>query len=84
MNNKRRRTLALIFVEPVSGTLEWSSIEALLVAVGCDIIEGSGSRVRFSRNGNVETFHRPYPAKEAKRYQMRAVREYLVRMGIQP
>lgn len=84
MNSKHRRTLQIVFTDPVSGTVEWASIEALLVAVGCRIIEGNGSRVKFEKDGEVESFHRPHPAKEAKRYQVRAARAYLVRLGIEP
>lgn len=84
MNSKHKKTLAAIFANPVSGTIEWASLEALLVAVGCKVVEGSGSRVRFDFNGEIETFHRPHPAKEAKRYQVRLAREYLVRIGIKP
>lgn len=84
MNSKHRRTLQIVFTDPVSGTVEWASIEALLVAIGCRIIEGNGSRVKFEKDGEVESFHRPHPAKEAKRYQVRAARAYLVRLGIEP
>lgn len=84
MNSKHRRTLQVVFTDPVSGSIEWASIEALLVAVGCRIIEGSGSRVKFEKDGEIESFHRPHPAKEAKRYQVRAARAYLVRLGIEP
>ena len=47
MNNKHRKTLATDFTDPVSGTVEWSAIEKLLIAAGADVIEGNGSRVRF-------------------------------------
>lgn len=84
MNSKQTKALHAIFTDPVSGTIAWASIENLLVAVGCRIIEGSGSRVRFEKDGEVETFHRPHPDKEAKRYQVRAARAYLVRLGVEP
>ncbi len=45
MNSKHRKTLEAIFAKPVTGTIEWSRIEALLIAVGCEVIEGRGSRV---------------------------------------
>lgn len=82
MNSKHEKTLKAVFRNPVSGTIEWSAIEALLIAVGCDVIEGSGSRVRFVKNGRVATFHRPHPAKEAKRYQVRDARDYLTLLGL--
>lgn len=84
MNSKQRKALAAIFTDPVSGTIEWAMIENLLLAVGCRVIEGSGSRVRFEKDGEIESFHRPHPAKEAKRYQVRAAREFLIRLGIEP
>jgi HicA toxin of bacterial toxin-antitoxin, len=84
MNSKQFKTLQSVFADPVAASLEWKAIENLLVAVGCRVIEGSGSRVRFERNGMIEAFHRPHPAKEAKQYQVRAARAYLIRLGVKP
>ena len=84
MNGKHKRTLKSVFADPVSGTIAWADIESLLVAAGCRIIEGNGSRVRFDMEGQIATFHRPHPAKEAKRYQVREAREFLVRIGVKP
>ena len=84
MNGKQARTLAAIFTDPVSGTIEWAAIESLFMAAGCERTEGRGSRVRFAKDGKVEAFHRPHPAKEAKQYQVRAARTYLVRLGVTP
>ena len=84
MNSKHRKTLAAVFADPVSGTIEWSAIESLLLAAGARLIEGRGSRVRFEKEGEVATFHRPHPAKEAKRYQVRDARDFLNRIGVRP
>lgn len=84
MNGKQKKTLELVFTDPVSGTIAWVAIENLLVAAGCSVVEGSGSRVRFVKDGIVASFHRPHPAKEAKRYQVRDAREYLVKLGVRP
>lgn len=84
MNSKHRKTLALIFRDPVSATIAWDDVESLLLAVGAKPIEGRGSRIRFERDGIVATFHRPHPAKEAKRYQIRDAREFLVQIGVEP
>ncbi len=84
MNSKHRKTLAVVFTDPVSGTVEWAAIERLLVAAGARIIEGRGSRVRFEKDGQIGTFHRPHPAKEAKRYQVRDARAFLERIGVKP
>lgn len=84
MNSKQRRTLELVFADPVSATIEWAAIESLLLAVGCRVIEGSGSRVRFEHGGQIASFHRPHPAKEAKRYQVRDARDFLIAIGVKP
>ena len=84
MNSKQRKTLEAIFADPVSPNIPWNDIENLFVAVGCLVIEGSGSRVRFSFNGLIGTFHRPHPEKEAKRYQVRDARAYLRKIGVTP
>jgi len=84
MNATHRKTLAAVFADPVSASLEWRRIEALLVAVGCRVIEGNGSRVRFEKDGQIATFHRPHPAKEAKPYQVCDVRRYLEDLGVKP
>ncbi len=80
MRGKHRETLELVFRDPVSGAVEWPAEEALLIAAGARLIEGRGSRVRFAKDREAETFHRPHPAKEAKRYQVRAARTILERI----
>jgi hypothetical protein len=84
MNSKQRRTLEIVFTDPVSATIEWAAIESLLIAVGCRVIEGNGSRVRFEQGGQIASFHRPHPAKEAKRYQVRDARDFLIAIGVKP
>jgi len=84
MNSKHRKTLAAVFADPVSGTIEWATVVPLLLAAGARLIEGRGSRVRFEKDGEVATFHRPHPAKEAKRYQVRDARDFLERIGVRP
>jgi hypothetical protein len=56
----------------------------MLLAAGARLIEGSGSRVWFEKDGEVGTFHHPHPAKEAKRYQIRDARDFLERIGVRP
>ncbi|WPD21060.1 MAG: type II toxin-antitoxin system HicA family toxin [Candidatus Electrothrix scaldis] len=82
MNSKNRKTLALIFSNPVPGNLEWHRIETLFIALGAQVIEGSGSRVAFIINSEKGDFHRPHPGKEAKRYQVRNARDFLTRAGV--
>lgn len=84
MNARQAKALRAIFADPVSASIAWASIENLLIAVGCRIIEGDGSRVRFVKGDLVASFHRPHPAKEARRYQVRDAREFLMKLGVKP
>jgi len=84
MKAKYAKTLQAVFAKPATGTLEWARIEALLIALGCRVIEGRGSRVRFELNGRIATFHRPHPAKEAKPYQVEQARDFLTAIGVNP
>jgi hypothetical protein len=51
MNAAQQRTLAAIFATPTPSTMAWRQIETLFVALGAQVIEGRGSRVRFELNG---------------------------------
>jgi hypothetical protein len=84
MNSKHKKTLAALFASPTPANIEWVAIERLMVAVGCEIVEGAGSRVTFVFQNHVESFHRPHPAKEAKRYQVRQARDFFDRIGVRP
>lgn len=84
MNSAHRKTLEAVFAEPINGALEWRRIEALLVAVGCRVVEGSGSSVTFESAGLKVRFHRPHPGKEALRYRVRDARVFLMTIGVTP
>lgn len=84
MNSKHRKTLATIFTDPMSGNLPWDRIEALLVSVGCQVIEGSGSSVTFEKNGRRAYFHHHHPQREALMYRVKTVREFLTKLEITP
>lgn len=84
MNTKHRKTLDAVFQNPVNGNLEWRKIEALLVALGAKVVEGSGSQVSFYLGGKRLDIHRPHPRKEALKYRVKLVREFLENAGVNP
>ena len=84
MNAKNRKTLRAIFAKPTSPSIVFSDIEALIVALGGEVIEREGSRVKILLRGEQWRCHRPHPGKEAKRYQVEEARELLERTGITP
>lgn len=63
---------------------DYDAIERLLFAARARLIEGRGLWEQFEKDGEVETRHRPHHAKEAKRYQVRAARAFLERIGVTP
>lgn len=70
MNSKNKKTLKAIFASPVKESVSWQDIENLFLAVGAELIEGRGSRIRFSKETTIATFHRPYPIKDARNFLM--------------
>lgn len=84
MNQKHRRTLEAIFEDPVRSNIAWRDIESLLVALGAEISEGAGSRIRIALNGVRAVFHRPHPQKETDKGAVRSMRRFLVEAGVKP
>lgn len=84
MNGSQRKTLEKVLADPVNGNIEWSRIESMLKAAGCRVVEGAGSSITFELNGRKLTVHRPHPGKEALRYRVLAIREFIEKTGIEP
>ena len=82
MNRKHQKTLKAIFSVPTPASINFADIEKLLISLGAEKIEGSGSRVALVMPGGEKwEQHRPHPNKEARKYQVESVREFLKRLG---
>ena len=81
---KHDQTLKAIFTDPVRSNIRWSDIEALLVSLGAEISEGSGSRVRIVLNEVRAVFHRPHPQKETDKGAVKSMRRFLIEAGVKP
>jgi len=84
MKAKHRKTLAAIFDKPTKANIKFSAIESLIKALGGEIREGSGSRVALELFGTREYAHRPHPGKEAKRYLVENIRNWLTDLEVTP
>jgi hypothetical protein len=84
MNQKQRRTLEAVFEDPVRSNIPGRDIEAMLKALGVEISEGAGSRIRVALNGVRAVFHRPHPRKETDKGAVRSVRRFLTEVGVTP
>ncbi len=84
LNKKHRKTLQSIFEDPVHSDIAWKDIEKLLVALGSELHEGRGSRVRIHLNGIRAVFHRPHPQKVIDKGALKSMRRFLTEAGIEP
>ena len=84
MNSKHRKTLEDIFKSPTPSNIEWSAIEALLKALGAEISEGNGSRIRIKLKDVRAVFHRPHPQKETDKGALNSMKRFLLNAGIRP
>ena len=84
MKSKHLKTLKAIFCNPVNGNIQWNKIESLFIALGCRVIEGTGSSVTFEKKGIRPYFHRPHPAKKSLRYRIKDARNFLTKIGAKP
>ena len=82
VSNRHRRTWEAVFADPVRADIAWRDVETLLVALGAEITEGSGSRVRVRLNSEASVFHRPHPRKEMVKGAVRSLREFLGKAGV--
>jgi len=82
LGKKHQRTLDNIFDSPVRSNVKWNDIEKMLIALGADISEGRGSRVRIYLNKVRAVFHRPHPQKETDKGALKSMRRYLKETGV--
>ena len=84
MNAAQRKTLEVIFEKPTRADVQWSKIEGLVKALGGEVAEGRGSRVRFRLGARVATFHGPHPKRVTGKATLEDVRRFLENAGIKP
>jgi hypothetical protein len=82
MNSKQRKTFELIFKDPAPSGIAWPDIESLLAALGAELSEGAGSRMRVKLNGVRAVFHRPHPQRTTDKGAVSSVRRFLENAGI--
>jgi len=84
LSSKHRKTLRTVFEDPVRSDVAWADVERLFGALGAELSEGRGSRVRVYLNGVRAVFHRPHPRKETDKGALRSVRRFLAEAGFEP
>ena len=84
MNTKNQKTLEQIYKSPTPSNIPWKEIEALFIAVGCVITEGTGSRIRIKYNEERAVFHRPHPQPNTDKGAVKSVKNFLQNIGVKP
>ena len=84
MKSRQRKILQAIFAKPTRANIKFTDIESLVKALGGEVREGTGSRVVLEISGTKEYAHRPHPGKEAKKYMVEKIREWLIDLEVTP
>lgn len=82
MNSKHRKTLEVLFTDPVRAGIKWADIEALFIACGGSVEEARGSRICVELNGVFAHFHRPHPKPDTDKGAVKSVRRFLLNAGV--
>ncbi len=82
LSGKHRKTLQAVFAEPVRANVKWTDVEHLLRALGAEITEGRGSRIRIHLQGVRAVFHRPHPQPDMGKGALKSMRHFLEQVGV--
>ena len=82
MNKKQQQTLQKIFDKPTRSDISWNDIESLFIALGAEVTEGKGSRVRVALNDVRAVFHRPHPQRVTNKASVSSVQRFLIESGV--
>ena len=82
MNRKQQATLRQIMARPVRANVRWTDFVSLMKALGADVEEGRGSRVRFLFDRAAATFHRPHPSAFMDNGAVSSAQELLRTLGV--
>lgn len=77
--SKRDKLLDRFLAQPIKKNLTFNELETLLMALGYQKIQGSGSRVKFyhQQYDNLINLHKPHPNNILKEYLIRQIQEKL-------
>ncbi len=84
MNKRHQKILSDVFRRPVSGSIKWSDIESMFIALGAEVHEREGSRVAVLLKGEKKIFHRPHPKPDTDKGAINSIRIWLDSLGVKP
>ena len=84
VNSKHKKTLLLIYKDPLQGSIPWDQIESFLIAIGCTVVSSGGSAITIEMNSIRLNVHRPHPNRDSLRYRVKSLRDFLDKLEIKP
>lgn len=85
MKRKHAKTLDLLFKRPVSGSVKFQDVLALLESLGATIeYSREGSRIGVLLFGETRVLHKPHPTPDMDKGAVAAVRDWLAAHGVMP
>ncbi|CCQ51535.1 hexulose-6-phosphate isomerase [Crocosphaera watsonii WH 8501] len=84
MNKKQRKIYDTLFKEPMRDDILWHDVITLIKAIGGSATQEDNLGFRFELKTLSLNIYTPHPQKELKRYQVKAIREFLFKARINP
>ena len=81
LRRRHRRTLERMRASPTPVDVRWAEIEALLRALGVNLVERAGSRIQLVKGTESIVVHRPHPRPVARRDAVRDIVRFIERIG---
>ena len=82
MSKKHDKILQSLFSTQMSGNIHWKEIEALLIHLGAELVEGRGATVVVKLNDHEFTLHRPHHGATMSKNELHHLRNFLGAAGI--
>ncbi len=84
LNNRQKKTLAAVFERPERSDIGWRDVESLFRALGAEVSQGRGSRVRVALGGTRAILHSPHPERVCGKGMAGSIRRFLENAGVDP
>ncbi|MEP0320616.1 hypothetical protein [Bauldia litoralis] len=82
MDHRHRKVLHALFAHPVSGNINFTSVQHMLTELGADIDNRSGARIGVTLKGHTVVFHHAHKTLPVE--EVLQVKKFLTDSGIDP
>ncbi len=82
MNHRHRQALHAIFAHPEPANLSGADVKSVLIEMGAEIEDRTGSRYAVTMKGHTAVFHQPDHS--LTKDDVRQLRHFLTERGVEP